>query len=601
MGIPLVASTVTQVDSDSELIESFGTVSSEEIMSEDAVTFDLDLEDASIAQQEIGKVLVKETNDELVQEAKGLVEERYASFVANLPSEVHAHNPDIANDLRDTWMKENYFTTLRDFMHVKNNSFRSQIDLALLSDDDKQRAKDLHLKLHRDNEVAVQEAMQQAFDKYCEKLDDVQRKALSSDEAIQSLRRCWLPSAYVSIVSDYIDFERDKFRPHPCIEKLTPDEKVRVDELSLKLKSSDEAGINALVQEAWTTYDANMDLMVKQFCDMENVKSTWMIQNYPRLLQLFVNEHLPNEQHVEIATTPPPSSLKRCASTADLEPPLSPMKTARKDSSLPPVKSENLLPPSAKNSRLGMQINSSEAQADFTSIEELGQKLAISFSVVGKIMASNKEVQILEAKNGKTIPQFRYVLADHTGIVEVTKIGAECYNLMKHIHALHNETVLVTKAVWNDERKQLQHKDNTGVEPSVTMADSFNDVKFPMHDDYTELPKLPKWTRASVHGFVCDPGESILNKQDGKSGKGWVREATIANSRCQGMTLRIVHPSENDLDFFAVRKPIVIKYAKTFPGGLYADLHDLSQIDTNDSATAAMCPDISSVRRVSWI
>ena len=74
----------------------------------------------------------------------------------------------------------------------------------------------------------------------------------------------------------------------------------------------------------------------------------------------------------------------------------------------------------------------------------------------------------------------------------------------------------------------------------------------------------------------------------------------MANMMGQGMNLRIVHENQIDLDFFAAGVPIIIKYAKTSTGGVYAELHDLSQIDTSDSDTAALCPDVSSVQRISW-
>ena len=91
-------------------------------MAEEDVTFDLDLGATSHAEQDIGKLLVKEMNNELVEEARPLVQERYASFVANLPDLVKRHYPNVADDLKDDWMKEYYFTTLRDFMHHKKNS-----------------------------------------------------------------------------------------------------------------------------------------------------------------------------------------------------------------------------------------------------------------------------------------------------------------------------------------------------------------------------------------------------------------------------------------------------------------------------------------------
>ena len=67
------------------------------------------------------------------------------------------------------------------------------------------------------------------------------------------------------------------------------------------------------------------------------------------------------------------------------------------------------------------------------------------------------------------------------------------------------------------------------------------------------------------------------------------------------MELRIVHQYEDDFEFFAEGVPIIIKYAKTSTGGVCADLHNWSQIDTSTSDIAAFGLDISSVRRICWI
>ena len=177
-------------------------------------------------------------NNELVEEARPLVQERYASFLAGLSHVVKRHNPDVEADLRDDWMKLYYFTTLSEFMHHKKNSFRHEIDFKLLSDADKQGAKQLHERLHRVDEIAVQEAMKQGFNKYCKGLDDVQRQALSSDEAMQStLKECWLSTHYVPTLIAFIDFEKDKFKPHECVDEVSPDDRAKIDELSLKLKA----------------------------------------------------------------------------------------------------------------------------------------------------------------------------------------------------------------------------------------------------------------------------------------------------------------------------------------------------------------------------
>ena len=73
------------------------------------------------------------------------------------------------------------------------------------------------------------------------------------------------------------------------------------------------------------------------------------------------------------------------------------------------------------------------------------------------------------------------------------------------MHGLHDEAVILPKAAWNDERRQLQHSNVTDLQPTFAMADRLAYAMFPVHDDYSELPRLPKSSRVSVHGFVCDP------------------------------------------------------------------------------------------------
>ena len=218
----------TQLDSNSEASDGVETMTSEECTAEEDVVFDLELEKASEKEQDIGRAVAKEMSNELVEAARPLVAERYASFVANLDDVVKKYNPDAEGDLKETWMTENYFTILKDFLHLKKNAFRHEIDFELLSDDDKQRADELHAKLQRDDEVAVKDAVQGAFNKYCEGLDDVQRQAFKTDEATSTLKDCWLPTHYISILSAYIDFEKDKFKPDACVASLSPEDKAKV-------------------------------------------------------------------------------------------------------------------------------------------------------------------------------------------------------------------------------------------------------------------------------------------------------------------------------------------------------------------------------------
>ena len=93
----------------------------------------------------------------------------------------------------------------------------------------------------------------------------------------------------------------------------------------------------------------------------------------------------------------------------------------------------------------------------------------------------------------------------------------------------------------------------------------------------------------------------MLNSQDARrDSKGWVREAIIGNMKCQGMIVKVVHNNENDLEAFSAKKLVLITYAKTFTGGIYADFNDLSQIQIGGADCEALCPDISAVRRLQW-
>ena len=108
---------------------------------------------------------------------------------------------------------------------------------------------------------------------------------------------------------------------------------------------------------------------------------------------------------------------------------------------------------------------------------------------------------MIDTKNGKSPAQFRYLIGDCTGVVEVIRIGPGSYSLMQQAHGLHNEAVMLSRAPWNDERKQLQHNSATEIRPTpaLAMVGRFEDVKCPMHDDYNEAPRLAKLTRISMH------------------------------------------------------------------------------------------------------
>ena len=205
---------------------------------------------------------------------------------------------------------------------------------------------------------------------------------------------------------------------------------------------------------------------------------------------------------------------------------------------------------------------------------------------------------MINGKSGRTVPTFKFVLGDNSGIIEVSKIGQQCFNLMQQVHKWQDQTVVLSKAQWNQQRQQLQHDDFSSLQ--VHSQYQLDDVKFPMFDDFSELPKLPEWSRVSLNAFIMDAGESVPNQKDGKVGKGWIRSIIVANMRSQGMIVKVVHQHEEDLDFLEQGAPITIIYAKTFPGGVYADLTDLTQLGNVDADMAGMCPDFSAVMPISW-
>ena len=124
-------------------------------------------------------------------------------------------------------------------------------------------------------------------------------------------------------------------------------------------------------------------------------------------------------------------------------------------------------------------------------------------------------------------------------------------------------------------------------------------MKFPLCDDYTQLPSLPKWSRVSVVGFIVHAGFSALHPHEPR--KGFVRETTIGNGRMQGMNVRIVHLREDDMDFLATGLPIAVDYGKTMVGGLYADLNDLCRIEESSADVVGLCPNLELVKRIAWM
>ena len=201
------------------------------------------------------------------------------------------------------------------------------------------------------------------------------------------------------------------------------------------------------------------------------------------------------------------------------------------------------------------------------------QALTTTFSVIGRIVGSLSDVQQIETKNGKALLTFRYLLGDHTGVVEVTQVGPSSHSVLQQVKELQDEVVVLNKAGWNEPRKQLQHSQLTVLERAHA-SQAVDDVKFPIYDDFNDLPRLPAWTRVSVDAFLCDPGSSVLAEQGGRNTKGWQRDCTICNIRAQGVRLRVVHPHEDDLDYFTEGLPLKIQYGKTFTGGIYLDLSE---------------------------
>ena len=145
----------------------------------------------------------------------------------------------------------------------------------------------------------------------------------------------------------------------------------------------------------------------------------------------------------------------------------------------------------------------------------------------------------------------------------------------------------------------MQHRDQTVLHSGVGTYE-VGDVKFPQYDDWVQLPHVVRWTRVAVKGWICDPGSSVLNQPEGKVGKGWVRECCIANSKLQGLNLKIVYPNEDDLDYFEEQMPISIMYDKTSGTGLYVDLHDLASVEMGSDDLRPLCPDLRQVRPVVW-
>ena len=166
----------------------------------------------------------------------------------------------------------------------------------------------------------------------------------------------------------YIDFERNKFNPDPCATLLSPDDQATIQELSLRLTASDEVHVEAMVQQEWNAYDASMDAMVKKIGNTECIKASWMVQNYGKLLQRYVNETK------DVISTPPSLSSKRSSAAVAL------------DSCPSPVKSAKKLPPAALASSCAPAMKVNETPKNITSVEDLGKKLATTYSVVGKFL-----------------------------------------------------------------------------------------------------------------------------------------------------------------------------------------------------------------------
>ena len=132
-------------------------------------------------------------------------------------------------------------------------------------------------------------------------------------------------------------------------------------------------------------------------------------------------------------------------------------------------------------------------------------------------LVSMKEVQIIDTRNGKSLAQFRYVIGNSTGVVEVTKVGLDSYSLMQQVHGLHNEVVMLSKAAWNDERKQLQRNIFTELQPIPAMADQLDDMKFRSWIRYNKTGSMTAMT-SNNNGPAPAPGSE---GHDGHGVLGW--------------------------------------------------------------------------------
>lgn len=585
----------TQVDSVSDCTESVESIDTFAVMSDDQPVFDVKVDDVSISEQEVARQITPDFTAALVDEAREYVEQAFARYVSSsIPALIKKCKPDIAEEVKEQWMHEHYFSQLSTFLHQKRTAFRAQVDVNLLSKADAEKADEMHKRLERSDEVEVQQALNDGFQSYYLKLDEVQRQVCDTDENVKAtFRSRWMSTNYVSTVLRFLEVDKNKFKPDALMNKLSDEKVVQLQELCCKLTAADSEEFEVFLLEKWVAYEASMDEAIKETCSKDAVKDAWKLLNYVSLIEQFLREKRPGVMTSSPSTpTSNDQHHKRSADAASLASPLKTVKVAKT--------------PSHDGSNGGddrftkLKRASSANLGDFTSVIDLGKALTTSFSVIGKMLACLSDVQSIETKAGKSLLTFRYLIGDHTGVVEVTQVGQSCLSLMQQVKELQGAVVVLNKAGWSEQRKQLQHNKLTVLE-RADAAHTVASVKYPLFDDFHELPRLPTWTRVSLDCYLCDPGCSVPAELSGRSTNGWQRDCTICSVRAKGIQLRVVHSHEHELDHFEEGLALQIRYGKTFTGGIYVDTSDLASLSSSSSPTCdVLRPRMDMVQRVPW-
>ena len=100
----------------------------------------------------------------------------------------------------------------------------------------------------------------------------------------------------------------------------------------------------------------------------------------------------------------------------------------------------------------------------FTELHELGEKLAVSYTVIGIVLLLCLPATFSIEVRGETLPRYGYVLGAKGHVVEVSLIGQECHSVSQQVFSLRGSAMQLAKRSWDFSWRILKHTRATFVQ-----------------------------------------------------------------------------------------------------------------------------------------